>query len=213
MNISDILLNSPLGAILIIVLLILAAVAAWGAYRDRPGAELRTQIVEEPPYRPEPVKKIEPKPVIEQPTPKKEPVPCPCKDEDPCAKELEEIARLKGELETAKADSDTKQGEVDDLTGRLSNANRKLEELGQAKARPVKPQKVTTGNILPLLDDLGGINFSAAKQLRAEANKPQPEYSRVEKRLETFAAYCEQRGYERPDPGTLLQLLQEALKQ
>lgn len=205
-------LTTPLGVIFIIVLLVLAAIAAWGAYRDRPGAQPRTQIIEEPPYRTTPpAKKVEPTPIVEQPLPKKDPAPCPCKEEEPCAEERAEINRLKGELETEQAASSTKQGEIDELTGRLANANRNLEDA--KKAKPTKPQKVTAGNILPLLDDLSGINFTAAKQLRAEANKPQPEYARVEKRLGVFADYCEQRGFERPDPGTLLQLLQDALKQ
>lgn len=217
MNISDLMLNTPLGAILIIALLVLAAIAAWGAYTNRPGAKLETAPptpAQRPNLTPEPPKKEEPKHIAAPTTPeKKEPVPCPYKEEDPCAKEREEIARLKGELETAKANSNTKQGEVDDLTGRLSNANRKLEELGREKAKPTKPQKVTADNILTLLNDLGVINFSAAKQLRAEAKKPQPEYARVEKQLEVFADYLEQRGYERPDPGAIEQQLKEALKQ
>lgn len=215
MNISDLMLTTPLGAILIIVLLVLAAIAAWGAYANRPTARLET-APPTPPQRPtpapEPPKKEEPKPSVEQPLPKKESEPCTCKEEEPCAKEREEIRRLEGELETARADSNTKEGENNELTKRLANANRRLEE-SQTNAKLAKPQKVTASNILPLLDDLGNINFSAAKQLRAEANKPQPEYARIEKRLGVFADYCEQRGFERPDPGTLLQLLQEALKQ
>lgn len=213
MNISDLMLTTPLGAILIIVLLVLAAIAAWGAYANRPTARLET-APPTPPQRPTPAPeppKEEPKPIVEQPLPKKESEPCTCKEEEPCAEERAEILRLSAELETAKADTGKKQGEIDDLTGRLANANRNLEEA--KKAKPTKPQKVTVGNVAGLLSGLGEINRKAADDLRNGAKKDQPDFDRMKNRLEQFSTYLEQRGFERPDPGTLLQLLQKALKQ
>lgn len=212
MNFSELMLGTPLGAIIIVILLAVAAYVAVGAYRDRPGAELRTQIIEEPPHQPTPTKKEEPKHIVAPATLEKEkPAPCPCREEEPCAKERAEINRLKGELETAQADTSKKQGEVEELTGRLANANRNLEEA--KKAKPIKPQKVTVGNVAGLLSGLGEINRKAADDLRNGAKKDQPDFDRMKNRLEQFSTYLEQRGFERPDPGNLLEMIQEALKQ
>ncbi|MCR4277878.1 MAG: hypothetical protein NUV85_02565 [Candidatus Berkelbacteria bacterium] len=193
MNFSDLMLGTPLGAIIIIFLLALAAVAAWGAYRERPQWGAAT----DPPTPPAPPKKEEPKQVPVPPlkTMTAEPV-SPCRGEEPCAEERKKIASLERELS--------------EVQGRLANANKALSE----KPKETAPEKKRVGakNVMGLLSGLGDINSKAANDIRNETKKEKPAFETVRSRLEVFSIHLAQRGYEKTESEQLFQLIIEAQK-
>lgn len=186
MNISDFLFNAPLGVTFVVILLLVAAIVAWGSTGN--GWKMPRLRKKDPSPVPESPQQPKPAAVVEPAPPKQEPKPAPptpepspeIKPEAPCAKEREEIERLTEE-------------------------NAKLK-------RPKPPKEVTEANVSQLLAEFGKINSKGEKDIRREAEESEPAIERVMVFLKKFATHLGQTGYNTPTPEQLMKLLWGAAK-